>query len=108
MSNEISDGQVALLSKPVDDFELSVRAHNALRFIGIWHLWQLVEKTEADLLSSSVQARNQIMQKCLSEIKEFLAELGLSLGMDLNTVKHRLAQPSASDATEASATDTPA
>ena len=66
------------LFKRVDELELSVRAANCLQNAGIEHIHQLVEKTEAEMLKTKNFGR-----KSLNEIKEILAELGLSLGMKL-------------------------
>lgn len=66
------------LYKRVDELELSVRAANCLQNAGIEYIYQLVEKTEAEMLKTKNFGR-----KSLNEIKEILAELGLSLGMKL-------------------------
>ena len=74
------------LFKRVDELELSVRSQNCLQNAGIEHIYQLVEKTEAEMLKTKNFGR-----KSLNEIKEILADLGLSLGMRLNNFpKHRL------------------
>jgi DNA-directed RNA polymerase subunit alpha len=67
------------LLKRVDELELSVRSANCLQNAGIEHIWQLVEKSEAEMLKTKNFGR-----KSLNEIKEILAELGLSLGMKLH------------------------
>ena len=67
------------LYKRVDELDLSVRSANCLQNAGIEHIWQLVEKTEAEMLKTKNFGR-----KSLNEIKELLSELGLSLGMKLN------------------------
>jgi DNA-directed RNA polymerase subunit alpha len=67
------------LFKRVDELELSVRSANCLQNAGIEHIWQLVEKTEAEMLKTKNFGR-----KSLNEIKEILGELGLSLGMKLH------------------------
>jgi DNA-directed RNA polymerase subunit alpha len=73
------------LLKRVDELELSVRSANCLQNAGIEHIWQLVEKSEAEMLKTKNFGR-----KSLNEIKEILAELGLSLGMKLhNFTKNR-------------------
>ncbi len=74
------------LFKRVDDLELSVRSQNCLQNAGIEYIYQLVEKTEAEMLKTKNFGR-----KSLNEIKEILQDLGLSLGMKLhNFPKHRL------------------
>lgn len=67
------------LFKRVDELELSVRSANCLQNAGIEYIWQLVEKTEAEMLKTKNFGR-----KSLNEIKEILAEMGLSLGMKLH------------------------
>jgi DNA-directed RNA polymerase subunit alpha len=67
------------LYKRVDELELSVRSANCLQNAGIEYIYQLVEKTEAEMLKTKNFGR-----KSLNEIKEILAELGLSLGMKLH------------------------
>jgi DNA-directed RNA polymerase subunit alpha len=74
------------LFKRVDELELSVRSQNCLQNAGIEHIYQLVERTEAEMLKTKNFGR-----KSLNEIKEILADLGLSLGMKVhNFPKHRL------------------
>jgi len=67
------------LFKRVDELELSVRSANCLQNAGIEYIYQLVEKSEAEMLKTKNFGR-----KSLNEIKEILAELGLSLGMKLH------------------------
>jgi len=66
------------LMKPVTDLELSVRAKNCLSNAEIHVVGELVEKTEAELL----KFRN-FGKKSLDEIMSSLAQLGLSLDMQL-------------------------
>jgi DNA-directed RNA polymerase subunit alpha len=74
------------LAKRVDELELSVRSQNCLQNAGIEYIYQLVEKTEAEMLKTKNFGR-----KSLNEIKEILSELELSLGMKLhNFPKHRV------------------
>jgi DNA-directed RNA polymerase subunit alpha len=65
-----------LLNMSVNEIELSVRAANCLNNANITTVGQLAMKTEAEML----RYRN-FGKKSLTEIKEKLAELGLSLGM---------------------------
>jgi Bacterial RNA polymerase, alpha chain C terminal domain len=65
-----------LLDLSVNEIELSVRAANALNNANIVAVGQLIEKTEADLL----KYRN-FGKKSITEIKDKLGEMGLSLGM---------------------------
>ena len=66
------------LSKPVAELELSVRSSNCLEAAQITTIRDLVVKTEQDML----KFRN-FGRKSLNEIKDFLANMGLSLGMEL-------------------------
>ena len=67
------------LFKTVDELELSVRSANCLQNANIKYIYELVEKTEADLLKTKNFGR-----KSLNEVKEVLAEMGLQLGMKLH------------------------
>ena len=64
-----------LLNMSVDEIELSVRAANCLHNANIATVGELASKTEADML----KYRN-FVKKSLTEIKERLVQLGLSLG----------------------------
>jgi DNA-directed RNA polymerase subunit alpha len=66
------------LYRPVDDLELSVRSANCLQNADIKYIGELVQKTEQEMLKTKNFGR-----KSLNEIKEFLHEMGLSLGMRL-------------------------
>jgi DNA-directed RNA polymerase subunit alpha len=63
----------------VNEIELSVRAANCLNNANITTVGQLAMKTEAEML----KYRN-FGKKSLNEIKEKLASLGLSLGMNID------------------------
>ena len=65
-----------LLNMSVNEIELSVRAANCLNNANITSVGQLAMKTEGEML----RYRN-FGKKSLTEIKEKLAELGLTLGM---------------------------
>jgi DNA-directed RNA polymerase subunit alpha len=67
------------LFRRVDELELSVRSANCLQNAGIEYIWQLVERTEAEMLKTKNFGR-----KSLNEIKDILSELGLALGMKLH------------------------
>jgi DNA-directed RNA polymerase subunit alpha len=71
--------QIDILSKTIDHLELSVRSNNCLRAAGIERIYELVQKTEDDLLKTKNFGR-----KSLAEIKETLQELGLGLNLDLH------------------------
>ncbi len=66
------------LLKSVDELELSVRSANCLQNANIRYIYQLVQKTEQEMLKTKNFGR-----KSLKEIKEILAEMGLRLGMKL-------------------------
>ena len=76
--DEARDRMVENLSRPVDELELSVRSANCLKNSNIRFIYELVEKTEAEMLKTKNFGR-----KSLNEIKEILATMGLSLGMKL-------------------------
>jgi len=66
------------LFRSVDELELSVRSANCLKNADIRYIGELVQKSEAEMLKTKNFGR-----KSLNEIKEILAEMGLSLGMKL-------------------------
>ena len=66
------------LYRSVDELELSVRSANCLKNADITKIYQLVAKTEAEMLKTKNFGR-----KSLNEIKEVLTEMDLSLGMKL-------------------------
>ncbi len=68
-----------LLNMSVNEIELSVRAANCLNNANITTVGQLAMKTEAEML----KYRN-FGKKSLNEIKEKLAALSLSLGMNID------------------------
>jgi DNA-directed RNA polymerase subunit alpha len=65
-----------LLSKLVDDLELTVRAANCLKAENIHYIGDLVQRSESDLLKTPNLGR-----KSLNEIKNVLIAHGLTLGM---------------------------
>jgi DNA-directed RNA polymerase subunit alpha len=69
----------ATLNRPVDELELSVRSYNCLKNADIRSIRDLVQKTEPEMLKTK-----NFGKKSLQEIKEVLAEMGLTLGMDLS------------------------
>lgn len=71
--------QMDILSKTIDHLELSVRSNNCLRSAGIEFIYELVQKTEDELLKTKNFGR-----KSLSEIKDTLKDLRLGLNLDLN------------------------
>ena len=80
---EVADGKPDLpfnpaLLKKVDELELSVRSANCLKNDNIVYIGDLIQKTEGEMLRTPNFGR-----KSLNEIKEVLATMGLSLGMDV-------------------------
>lgn len=67
------------LYRSVDELELSVRSANCLKNAGIKLIGELVIRTEAEMLKTQNFGR-----KSLNEIKDVLADMGLSLGMKLD------------------------
>ena len=67
------------LYRSVEELELSVRSANCLKNADINKIYQLVSKTEAEMLKTKNFGR-----KSLNEIKEVLSEMDLSLGMKLD------------------------
>jgi DNA-directed RNA polymerase subunit alpha len=68
------------LLRSVDELELSVRSANCLKHANIKLIGDLVQKTEAEILATKNFGR-----KSLNEIKEILSEMGLNLGMKLES-----------------------
>jgi len=66
------------LKRSVEELELSVRSYNCLKNADIKTIGELVQKTEGEMLKTKNFGR-----KSLNEIKEILAEMGLSFGMKL-------------------------
>jgi len=71
--------QIDILSKSIEHLELSVRSNNCLKSAGLERIYELVQKTEDDLLKTKNFGR-----KSLAEIKETLANLGLGLNLELH------------------------
>jgi len=67
------------LYRSVDELELSVRSANCLKNADITKIFQLVQRTESEMLKTKNFGR-----KSLNEIKEVLEEMGLSLGMKID------------------------
>jgi DNA-directed RNA polymerase subunit alpha len=66
------------LLRRVDELELSVRSANCLKNDNIIYIGDLVQKSEAEMLRTPNFGR-----KSLNEIKEVLAQMGLTLGMEV-------------------------
>lgn len=69
---------VDLFFKPIEELELSVRAHNCLVQEGIKRILDLVNRPEDELLKYKNFGR-----KSLNEVKDSLKAFGLTLGMDI-------------------------
>ncbi|MGH7213968.1 MAG: DNA-directed RNA polymerase subunit alpha [Tepidisphaeraceae bacterium] len=69
------------LNMTVQELDLSVRANNCLESAKIQTVRDLVQKTDADLLKVRSFGKTS-----LREVKRKLADMGLSLGMDLNAM----------------------
>ncbi len=70
-----------LLGESVEELELSVRSANCLKTAAIKTIGDLVRKTESDMLKYKNFGR-----KSLNEIKEILTGMGLSFGMDVDSI----------------------
>jgi len=68
----------SLLSKQIDQLDLSVRSVNSLKNANIHSLRDLVRRSEKDMLETK-----NFGKKSLEEVQEVLDGLGLSLGMDV-------------------------
>jgi DNA-directed RNA polymerase subunit alpha len=73
------------LFRSVDELELSVRSANCLQNANIRFLGELVQRTESEMLKTKNFGR-----KSLNEIKEVLASMNLSLGMNLESFPSRM------------------
>ncbi len=82
-----STGNVAneALLKPVSELELSVRSANCLQNANIKYIYELVSKTEGEMLRTKNFGR-----KSLNEIKEILSGMGLGLGMKVDNVMKQI------------------
>ena len=69
-----------ILSRPVDELELTVRSANCLKAENIFYIGDLIQRSENELLKTPNLGR-----KSLNEIKEVLASRGLTLGMELES-----------------------
>ncbi len=78
------------LKRSVEELELSVRSYNCLKNADIKTIGELVQKTEAEMLKTKNFGR-----KSLNEIKEILAEMGLSFGMKLGEDGRPIPSPKA-------------
>lgn len=67
-----------LLSRSIDELDLSVRSANCLKNANIHTLRDLVRRSEKEMLETKNFGR-----KSLEELQELLSKLGLSFGMDV-------------------------
>src|SRR5579884_1656769 len=74
---QFSEQEQALLSKPVSDLNLSVRARKCMNRLGINTVGELVSRTADELLESK-----NFGMTSLSEVREKLGQLGLTLRGD--------------------------
>src|SRR6201992_3377606 len=67
------------LNRSVEELELSVRSYNCLKNANIQTIGELLQKTAYEMLKTK-----NFGHKSLNEIKEILAQMGLSLGMKID------------------------
>ena len=77
-AKQTATGVDPVLLRPIDDLELTVRSANCLKAENIYYIGDLIQRTEVELLKTP-----NLGKKSLTEIKEVLAQRGLSLGMKL-------------------------
>lgn len=86
-----SESNSALL-KPVSELELSVRSANCLQNANIKYIYELVSKTEGEMLRTKNFGR-----KSLNEIKEILTNMGLGLGMKVDSLMKEIEENKGDD-----------
>ncbi len=82
---EMTKEEIVLYEKlrlPISELELSVRSSNCLREANIKTIGDLVRKTEEEMLSFK-----NFGKKSLTEIKELLLGMGLTLGIQIDPKK---------------------
>jgi len=62
----------------LDELELSVRTAHSLQNLGLVYVIDLVRKSEDELLATKALTRASI-----DELKSYLAEMGLALGLQI-------------------------
>ena len=88
-SPEMEDGEIDRererlrenLTRSIEELELSVRSYNCLKNADIKTIADLVQRSEIEMLKTKNFGR-----KSLTEIKELLVEMGLSLGMRVDHI----------------------
>ncbi len=86
------------LGMTVQELDLSVRANNCLESAKIANVRELVSRSEPDLLKVRSFGKTS-----LREVKRKLADMGLSLGMDLDAIAAAQKAAAAQDAADAAA-----
>ncbi len=81
-SGPVDEEYAESLGTPVEELNLTVRSYNCLKNADIKLIGDLVTKTENEMLKTKNFGR-----KSLNEIKDLLAEMGLSLGMNVDIRK---------------------
>ena len=76
-----------ILTRSVEEMELSVRSYNCLKNANIQSLGDLIQKTESEMLRTKNFGR-----KSLNEIREILTNMGLTFGMKVDS-QGRLLSP---------------
>ncbi|MDD0854482.1 DNA-directed RNA polymerase subunit alpha [Halobacteriovorax sp. GB3] len=87
--SQVQSATNSALLKPVSELELSVRSANCLQNANIKYIYELVSKTEGEMLRTKNFGR-----KSLNEIKEILTQMGLGLGMKVDSIMKDLKQNS--------------
>lgn len=90
LSKEITQSGMEIrnenLNRSVEELELSVRLYNFLKNANIQTIGELIQKSEQEILRTKNFSRES-----LSEIKEILTSMGLSLGMKVDESKEIVA-----------------
>lgn len=73
-----------MIDTPLDDLELTVRAHNVLEYMGVQTLGDITKLSETDLLN-----RPQFGPKSLYDVKNMLDSFGLALSAGEHVEHHK-------------------
>ncbi|MBP5297374.1 MAG: DNA-directed RNA polymerase subunit alpha [Bacteriovoracaceae bacterium] len=82
---QVSSNINSALLRPVSELELSVRSANCLQNANIKYIYELVSKSEGEMLRTKNFGR-----KSLNEIKEILSHMGLGLGMKVDHIMNEI------------------